>query len=188
MNIHQLSVIYQVEQDRILVQANTLAGEVLRVWLTRRLTVNLFPRLVEQATQVELSSRQLSAPDAAARKMLMDFKKQEVLSEGDFQTPFNPTATTFPVGPLPLLATTVTFTPAGSGALRIEFDEKLPEHATTRGFQITLASTLLHGFMHLFEAATKASGWELLGNIENSVADDPFSLKNDKQAPPSYLN
>ena len=36
MNIHQLSVTYLPEQDRILARVNTTAGEEMRLWLTRR--------------------------------------------------------------------------------------------------------------------------------------------------------
>ena len=47
MNIHQLSVNYLQEQDRILLRINTSAGEELRLWLTRRLTLNLWPMLTK---------------------------------------------------------------------------------------------------------------------------------------------
>jgi hypothetical protein len=94
MKIHQLSVNYVIEQDRILVQANTLAGEVLSAWLTRRLSANLHPRMVQLATDVEMKDGQLSAPDEVSRKIVMDFKKQEALLQGDFKTPFSQKAST----------------------------------------------------------------------------------------------
>lgn len=188
MNIHQLSVNYQIEQDRILVQVNTLAGEVLSAWLTRRLSVNLHPRLVQLATEVELKNDKLSAPDEVSRKIIMDFKKQEALLQGDFKTPFSQKASQYPIGPEPLLVTTINFTMLGQGALRVEFEEILPKQTSKRSFQVTLAAELLHGFMHLFENAIKSSAWGIIESPQASAADDTFPHAVGKQVPPSYLN
>lgn len=187
MNIHQLSVNYLIEQDRILVQANTLAGEVLSAWLTRRLTVNLHPRLVQLATDVELKNGKLSAPDEVSRKIMMDFKKQEALLQGDFKTPFSQKASQFPIGQEPLLVTTVNFAMLGQGALRVEFEEILPNQTSKRSFQVTLAADLLHGFMHLFENAINSSAWGIVESPQ-AAGDDAFPHALDKQVPPTYLN
>lgn len=167
MGIHQLSVMYQAEQDRILVQTNTLAGEVLRVWLTRRLVINFHPRLAELATKAELVSGQLATADTYSQKMLMDFKKQATLATGDFKTPFDATAASFPVGETPLLVTSINLTPLPNGALRVAFEEKLGPPLAPRGFQVTLASTLLYGFIHLFDAAIRASNWGILEPLQS---------------------
>ncbi len=188
MNIYQLSVNYIIEQDRILLQANTLAGEVMSAWLTRRLTANLHPRWVQLATDVELKNGQWSAPDESTRKMVMDFKKQNALLQGDFKTPFNQTASIFPIGPEPLLATLVNLTILGQDALRIEFMEQLPNQPEKRSFQVTLAAELLHGFMHLFESAIKSSGWGLIENPNPESAEVAFPGDLVKQVPPTYLN
>ena len=45
MKIHQLSVNYLAEQDRILMRVNTAASEEMRLWLTRRLMLGLWPLL-----------------------------------------------------------------------------------------------------------------------------------------------
>ena len=45
MQVHQLSVNYEQAQDRILARINTTTGDELRVWLTRRLCLNLWPSL-----------------------------------------------------------------------------------------------------------------------------------------------
>lgn len=189
MNIHQLSVNYVIEQDRILMQANTLAGEVLSTWFTRRLTANLYPRLVQLATDAELKNGELSAPDASARKMVMDFKKQNVLLQGDFKTPFNQTASIFPIGPEPLLATAVNFTALGQGALRVEFLEQLANQTENRSFQVTLAAELLHGFMHLFESAIQSSGWGMIEKPNPASTEEAFPINLMTQVPPpTYLN
>ena len=170
MNIHQLSIAYQVEQDRILVQINTLASEELRLWLTRRLVVNLLPHLSREVANVEVRSGQVAVADEAAKKMLVDFKKQASITQADFKTPFKAAASTFPVGSEPLLVTHVNLSPVGNANLRIGFEEKIVAGAVKRGFEVTMASDLLHGFMHLLELAIKNSGWGILPPPD--LADD----------------
>ena len=50
MQIHQMSVTYLPEQDRILLRINTTEGEETRMWLTRRLMVGLWPLLTKLLT------------------------------------------------------------------------------------------------------------------------------------------
>ena len=159
MNIHQLSVTYQVEQDRILLQITTHTGEALRLWLTRRMVANLFPHLTRVATNVEIGKAQLATQDDIGKKMLMDFKKTESIAQADFKTPFKPDAAVFPIGVEPLLVTTVNLTPTDKGELRIGFEEKFAGTVSPRGFQLTMATPLLHSFMHLLESAIKLSEW-----------------------------
>ena len=188
MNIHQLSIAHQVEHDRILVQINTLAGEELRVWLTRRLLVNLLPHLTREVANVEVRNGQVAIADEAAKKMLVDFKKQASITQADFKTPFKAAASTFPVGSEPLLVTHVNLSPAGKENLRIGFEEKISTGATKRGFEVTMASDLLHGFMHLLELAIKNADWGILppqnpDDSRENAADGPAPV-----GPVRYLN
>lgn len=188
MNIHQLSVIYQLEQDRILVQISTHSGEALRLWLTRRLLVNLFPHLNQAATNVAISNSQLAVHDDLAKKVLMEFKKQASIDQGDFKTPFKTDATVFPIGAEPLLVTSINLTPAGNGALRIGFEEKLAETIKPRGFQATMESSLLHSFMHLLESAIKVSDWGILPLPGQNTAKEDADEKPKSSDPVRYLN
>ena len=188
MNIHQLSVTYQLDQDRILVQISTHSGEELRLWLTRRLVVNLFPHLNQAATNVEISNSQLAIQDDLAKKMLMEFKKQASIVQGDFKTPFKTDATVFPVGAEPLLVTTINLAPAGNGALRIGFEEKRAETIEPRGFQVTMESSLLHSFMHLLESAIKLSDWGVLPLQNQNTAIEDTDEKPKSSDPARYLN
>ena len=45
MNIHQLSLLHDPIQDRILLRISTTEREEIRLWLTRRLTLGLQPYL-----------------------------------------------------------------------------------------------------------------------------------------------
>ena len=76
MNIHQLSVNYIQEHDRILVRINTTASEELRLWFTRRLTLNLLPmvqKIVAEwiAKQEAVKSASISPTAAADAQTLL---------------------------------------------------------------------------------------------------------------------
>lgn len=188
MNIHQLSVRYQSDHDRILVQINTLANEEVRVWLTRRLVLNFLPHLNRLVIQVEAATLQLASQDDMSRKTVAEFKKQESITQADFKTPFNPQASAYPIGPEPMLVTTIHLAPDGKGALRIGFEEKITDQPGPRGFHMTMASTLLHGFTHLLDSAIKASEWGIAEAQKQGTDAEAASEKSGSSDPPTYLN
>jgi hypothetical protein len=187
MSIHQLQVVYQIEQDRILVRLNTLTGEEFRVSLTRRMMKKLFPHLVRKSTQVGTSKFQEPSHDGANVKALEQFKKQELLKLGDFQKPFSHQVSVFPIGEQPLLATTVHLNQQEDGSLKIRFEEKILNPSEIRNVEVTMNIDLLKGFMHLLDAALQESDWGALQTVDDEVAknllDDAFL--NNK---PKYLN
>lgn len=188
MNIHQLSVAYHLDQDRILVQINTQAGEALRLWLTRRLVLNLLPTLNQTASRVTSSSTPMASQDELGQKMLMEFKKQASVSQADFKTPFKSEAADFPLGVEPLLVTHMQMMPVGQGALQIGFEERLSTPNNPRGFKITLESSMLLSFIHLFETAIRTSQWGLLPQAEQGIAEEPAAHAAKPTDPPRYLN
>lgn len=192
MNIHQLSIAYHKDHDRILAQVNTIAGEELRLWFTRRLMINFLPHLGRLAIDAEASAMQLASQDELAKKTVMEFKKQESINKSDFKTPFNAKASAYPVGQEPILVTTIQLAPDGKGALRIGFEEKMTGSSSTqpaRGFQMTLASPLLHGFIHLLESAIQASQWGIVDSVKTEADPLDAAIEIAKGAKsPTYLN
>jgi hypothetical protein len=195
MNIHQLSVNYLPEQDRILARINTTDGAELRLWFTRRLTLGLSPLIkkivVEHiAKQEAINSPHISpvaTADTQTQQMLVDFKKQESLQKSDFDTPFKNTPAQLPLGDDPLLVTEVNLTPLPNGQLQISFNEKLPDSTKPRGFQLALQANLIHGFVHLLEKALAHSGWADGRELSLPEAADKL-LSNHDEAKPRYLN
>lgn len=188
MNIHQLSLTYHADQDRILVQITTHSGEALRLWLTRRMVANLLPHLSRVATSVETGNAQLATQDDMSKKMLMEFKKHASIAQADFKTPFKPDSNVFPIGAEPLLVTHLNLTPTGKGELRIGFEEKFANTVTPRGFQMTMASPLLHSFIHLLESAIKLSEWGLMPAAPPDTAAEEQDDKAKSSGPVRYLN
>ncbi len=188
MMIHQLQAAYLADHDRILVRLNTQAGEEIRLWLTRRMLKSLFPHIVKASAAVIAPQAQPASHDGADSQALTEFRKQESLQQTDFSTPFRQQATALPIGDEPLLATTVHITPVENDSLRVGFEEKVVGDAPPRSFEVTLGSTLLHGFLHLLETALKQADWGIaLGDtnaLNESQPMDPFAAAE----PPRYLN
>ena len=177
-----------MEHDRLLVRLNTHSGEELRLWLTRRMVMNLFPHMVEVSLTLDADSTQGASHDGANDKALHQFRKQESLQQADFKTPFSTQGGVLPMGNEPLLATTVHVTPRERNALHLAFEENLPGDGPKRGFEVVLASQLLHGFMHLLETALKQADWGI------TLIDDKAPGENGPMdalataVPPKYLN
>ncbi|GAC1605767.1 MAG: hypothetical protein NVS3B2_12540 [Ramlibacter sp.] len=166
MNIHQLSVTYVPEQDRILARVNTTAGEEMRLWLTRRLMLGLGPLLgqvmTEHLLQLEAAGTSLEVASDELRTMLADLRKQEFLQTADFDTPYRDSSPTLPLGQEPLLVTQVDASPLPGGRLRLSFGENVPASGGTglaRRFQMDMEPRLMQGLVHLLDQAVTQSGW-----------------------------
>src|SRR5438045_3670098 len=164
MKIHQLSVNYFAEQDRILVRINTAASEEMRLWLTRRLMLGLWPLLSKLLTKhllkLEAAGVSLDTADEDLKKMLADFRKEQFLQEADFDTPYDENQAVLPLGKNPLLVTDVDASPLPNGRLRLSFNERLPNAQRPRSFQMEMDPKLMQGMMHLLEQALTRSQWQ----------------------------
>ncbi len=191
MQVHQFSVIYHQEQDRILTRINTTAGEELRIWLTRRLMLPLWPTLnksvADHVARQKGEQGQIQSPlahsDDLTRQMMADFERQGSLENSDFKTPFKSSPSQLPLGEDPLVVTQISMTPLKSGSLRLEFEEKLPGQAAPRAFQVSLAPQTMHALIHLLEKALNRSGWLGGGSGEPVVLATSAAAEK-----PRYLN
>jgi hypothetical protein len=194
MRIHQVSVSYVAEQDRILARVNTASSEEMRLWLTRRLMMGLWPMLSRLLTshllKLEAAGTSLDHADEDLKRMLADFRKEQFLKEADFETPYKDQQAVLPLGDEPLLVTDVDAAPLGSGRLRLSFNERLPD-AAPRSFQLELEPKLMQALMHLLEQALARSQWRdyFVGAADALEEEHPAG---DGEAPPArkprYLN
>jgi hypothetical protein len=162
MQIHQMSVTYLPEQDRILMRINTTEGEEMRMWLTRRLMVGLWPLLskllTEHLLKLESAGASLAGANPELKKMLAEFRKEEFLQHADFDTPYQEGEQ--PQAEEPLLVTDVDATPMASGPLRLNFNERPPNGASKpRSYQMEMQPKLMQGLMHLLDQALLQSQW-----------------------------
>ncbi|HSI54636.1 MAG: hypothetical protein ACAH21_18130 [Ramlibacter sp.] len=193
MKIHQLSVNYVAEQDRILVRINTAAAEEMRLWLTRRLMLGLWPLLSKLMTKhllkLEAAGTSLDTADEGLKQMLADFRKEEFLRQADFDTPYKEEQATLPLGEEPLLVTDVDAAPLPNGRLRLSFNEKPPSADKPRSFQMEMEPKLMQGMMHLLEQALARSQWREPFGPPMAVEEGTAS-EDDATSPrkPRYLN
>jgi hypothetical protein len=192
MNLHQLSITYVPEQDRILARVNTQEGAELQFWLTRRLTLGLAPvldKLVVEHTARNggIAPTHVAQMDDIARKTVAQFQRAESLKSADFSTPYKPPAEHKPLFDHALLVTEVNLTPLSNGQMRLSCAEKLSGQPPDkqRNFQLGLSQQLLHAFVHLLERAIGQSQWRETGA--------PGAVAQKKAEPPApertgYLN
>ena len=192
MQIHQLSISYLAEQDRVLVRVKSSSSEEIRLWLTRRLMLGLWPLLTKLLTnhllKLEAAGRSLDGADESLKKMLADFRKEEFLRQADFDTPFDEADAQMPFGPEPLLITDVDATPIADGQLRLSFNARLPHVEEPRTFQLDLQPALMQALMHLLEQALARAQWSEpfsspLPTESASLADSHEALRR-----PRFLN
>lgn len=190
MQIHQMSVTYLPEQDRILMRVNTTDGEEMRMWLTRRLMVGLWPLLskllTEHLLKLESAGASLAGANPELKKMLAEFRKEEFLQHADFDTPYQEGQQREPLGEEPLLVTDVDATPLASGPLRLNFNERPPNgDAKPRNFQMEMQPKLMQGLMHLLDQALLQSLWR--EPFVPAAAVEPAAEDGDGNRP-RYLN
>jgi len=193
MNIRQLSVNYMAEQDRILLRANTAASEEMRLWLTRRLMVQLWPLLNDLATrqllQFEAAGSSLESADAGLKKMLTDFRKEQFLREADFGTPYEEKSAVMPLGPEPLLVTEVDASALPDGEVRLQFHERSPSDTQRqRNFQMQMQPKLMQGLMHLLGQALQRSQWSEAFATSAAADASLIDALEPSAGKPRYLN
>jgi len=191
MKIHQLSVSYLAEQDRILVRINTAASREVRLWLTRRLMLGLWPLLskllTEHLLKLEAAGRTLDSADTGLRKMLADFRKEEFLRDADFETPYQENQQSARPEE-PLLVTDVDASPLPDGRLRLSFNEHRKQgEEEPRSFHLEMQPKLMQGLMHLLEQSLARAQW---GDPLATTAIDEGAAadENDPVRRPRYMN
>jgi hypothetical protein len=201
MDIRQLSVRYHTDQDRILVCINTTAGEEVQMWLTRRMTMRLWPlinRIVIDHFAIPQDAKtdgfvDLTAMGPKTREMLADMRQQEAVAAGDFATPYQGRQANRPLGDTPLLVTEVNLTPKESGQMQMNFKESLQEPLSNRGFQIDMPADLVFGVISLLKLALAQSQWDVghelpvAAPLMVEAAMDEIDLSPDATRP-TYLN
>jgi len=161
MNIHQVNVSYVGEQDRVLLRINSVGGEEFRIWLTRRMCLQLLP-VLDKSSQNQLQA-QLPPPNPAAplpqqrEQILQNFQKEAAAYGGDYQTPYKDQPAALPLGEEPLLVTELNLTPLKDGKLQMALLERLPQRK--RDMQMTMDLTLTQGLLRLLHQAILSSDW-----------------------------
>ncbi|QTN28831.1 hypothetical protein HZ993_03015 [Rhodoferax sp. AJA081-3] len=200
MDIRQISIRYRQDHDRILVDINTGSGTEVQVWLTRRMSLRLWPllnRVVIDHFAIPQDAKtdgfvDLAAMDVQTKALLADFNREEAMQKADFSTPYQTSVTQRPMGPNPLVVTEVSLTPYGNGKLQLNFTEVLDEPPSSRGFQIDLSSELVFAVIKLLGNALEQAQWEVGQHSAVPLAAEPDVADEIDLSPdatrPTYLN
>lgn len=169
MSIHQLSVTYDEQQDRLLLRINTQSAEEYRIWLTRRLTQRLMPIVEKTVIQLESMQAGVVATDDTGRKIVAELRRDAFMQKADFQTPFSPQAQTLPLGEVPMLVTDAQLSLLPQRELRMLLQDKTGPQL--RQCQIQLPAHLVHGLLHLTQQAILHAGWNLAATAASEQAE-----------------
>lgn len=159
MQIRQLALHYVREADRLLWRINTSDGQLIAIWLTRRLTLRLWPHLTQMITQLAVQ-RQLpqAQPNPTllpeARDMLNEAARENALRKADFKTPFDSQPRALPLGSEPMLAVQVRLVPLPEGLLRL-----LVTDTGGRNVQLQLSDELAIAVRELLVRALTEADW-----------------------------
>lgn len=156
MDIHQMQIKYDALADRLLWQVRTHTGELYAVWLTRRMVGRLWPPFLSLVTRGGVAKVAPNAtPVPEARAMLEQAARERPLPAADFKAPFEREAASRPLGPEPLLPTTIDLTadPQGHG-----FSMNLREDGG-RSLRMHLGADLATALMRLLQQALKTADW-----------------------------
>ena len=201
MNIHQISVTYVPAQDRCLVRINTLAGDELRLWFTRRLTRGLMPGLNRAAHEQQLRLHlALTAPAnvpalSALRlaqhrgELMAGFQKEAAIDANDFKAPFKEQPAAWPLGAEPLVITDARLALQSNGKIDLQLVQKSDQQV--RHITLSMHPQLTQGLLHLLAEALKKSQWEPLPATTPQLAtvygDDTAAGRADADRP-RYLH
>lgn len=157
MRIHQVSVDFVAEEDRLRLRIATTEGAELRFWLTRRYVRLLWPALrslAELANPVVQRAPARVSPEA--RKALVEMEHAEAVKQADFSKPFAPTGAAMPLGDEPLLLARVQGMRAPDGRPLLAMHTQQGQ-----GLTLNLDALLIHSLMRLLHLATAQAQWEL---------------------------
>ncbi|MDA0998139.1 MAG: hypothetical protein O2944_08035 [Proteobacteria bacterium] len=146
--LHQLTMSYTAEQDRILFRIATTDKTEYRLWLTRRFVHMLWGALRQT---FENDAELKRVVDKEVKDAILGMQHQEAVQKTDFTTP--PVADT--TNPGPLLVTGGTVNP-GPELTAIKF--KTSEGTDVR---FNLNKQLMHAFCHLLVSTSLRAEWKL---------------------------
>ncbi len=151
--LHQMTVAYTPEQDRLLLRVNTKDLVEFRLWLTRLLVRKLWESLVkrfEATPQVAVQA----AP--GAKEAIMSMRHEKALQAADFTKKHDPPSQPPKPKEEPLLVTGFECRPVNETASRLTL-------RTQQGTNVNLNlnDDLMHALCHLIRNASQQANWDL---------------------------
>ena len=140
----------------------------IRAWLTRRMVKILWADIMH-AMEVQVL---LDNPEAAnARADIVSMKHQDTVnksrSRGDYDLPFSPKITGFPLGEQPVLLTQAPIYVVAKQTPRINFIT-----SAKTSFELAFTPAMLHGLCTLLQDTVKLAAWHIELNLPGLPAEE----------------
>jgi hypothetical protein len=150
--ISQIQVLYDAEEDRILLRVNSTSRQEFRFWITRRFSILLLRVLGEYAQSDPDISLQA---DSQARQTVQEFKREQAVRNAELDKPFREDGSEFPLGETVQLAYRLT---------RHRFNENLRlgiHPKTGEGINIVIDRGINANLTQLMLKAVNQAQWNL---------------------------
>jgi hypothetical protein len=166
--INQIQVLYNAEEDRILLRVNSTENQEFRFWLTRRFSILMLRVLADHAESDPDISLQA---DPQARKTIKEFKREQAISNADFNKPFRENTAEFPLGKDAQLAFRLTCNKVGEN-LRLGIHPKKGE-----GINMVIDRSINTSLTQLLQKAVLQAEWNLASSgveAEQTIVGKPI--------------
>jgi len=169
MQIHQLQLIYQPEDDRVLFRLSTSERAEFRFWLTRRCVKLLWQALLKMLERDRVLATQF---DPQARREVLGMQHEGYVSKGDFTRGFDSAPAALPLGENPLLVTKFRTSEKPDG---VQILSLYPTQG--QGADIALDTRLLHILCKMLRDAVAKSDWDMVLQLAHEVEAVPEQQK-----------
>jgi len=149
----QYQMAYVAEQDRMLLRIGTRDKAEYRLWLTRRAVKLLWHGLLQV---VEAGAAKDTPIEADKREAILYFEHQSAVEQADFETSFEETASSFPLGEEGVLVSHMRVDRKPDGTYTLRLDPK-----KGKGITINLHEKLMHSFMQMLIDFSNLAEWGL---------------------------
>ena len=153
--IQQINLGYNTEQDRLLLRVGLADNSELLVWLTNRITKQLWQLLNGEVNLPTATSIQAETPpEKAVAQFKQEIQVAETLQKMDFATEYQPRKAVVNNGAMLAI-----------GLVRVAYQEKIPtleipcmEGVTVR---INLTQELILALCNMLQLSTKEAAWDI---------------------------
>ena len=159
----QMQIRYNLEEDRFLLRMNTVAQEEFRFWLTRRFTA-LFCPLLSNTLTTSPEIKKHVAPET--KKAVLSFQKEKAQSQVQYNTTFEPSPKTYPLGEQPLLISSASIKEKDKNNYLLKLSSP-----SNQGIDFVLDQSLLHVLSNLILDALPKTDWQLIIEKEAKIKE-----------------
>lgn len=161
MKIHQFTLQFHPEQDRLVFRMNTVEKEEFRFYFTRRFVKLLWPVLLQMMEDDYKSRRpETVSPMTGA---ILEFEHEKVISQADFKQRYAEDTEKYPLGKDPVLLGQIRVKKIGNASVLC----LLPSQG--QGVEFHAGSGFLHTFCKLLHDTVAKADWDMRLHLPGEI-------------------